>query len=105
MTNLELKKEWEARIAAYKSSGQSGAAWCAANQINLHQFYYWKRRLTSDDQPKSQSTNWLSFNISNSSDIHSDHILIRIGEVAIQVKQGYDPKLLLTIIQTLRASC
>lgn len=105
MTHFELKKEWQARISDFKSSGQSGAAWCAANQINLHQFYYWKKRLDFDDQPKSQSTNWLSFEISNRSKKPSEHILIRIGEVAIEIKQGYDPELLLNVIQTLRASC
>ena len=105
MTNLELKKEWEVRLADYKSSGQSGAAWCAANQINLHQFYYWKRRLFSEKQPESQSANWLAFEISNPSKNHSEPILIRIGEVAIEIKQGYDPELLLNVIQTLRAPC
>lgn len=40
MTNLELKKEWEARIATYKSSGQSGTA---CSSIRMVEYFAQKR--------------------------------------------------------------
>lgn len=105
MGNHELRKEWEGRISDFTSSGQSGAAWCAANQINLHQFYYWKKRLMSENQTGSQSPDWVTFEVGNLSRDSSDHIRVRVGEVIIEVSQGFDSDLLLNVIQTLRASC
>lgn len=38
MATTDLRNEWEKRIADYKASGKSGAAWCADNNVNVHQF-------------------------------------------------------------------
>ena len=43
--NSELRKEWEQRIAAYKESGQTQVKWCEANDISIHQFKYWMKRI------------------------------------------------------------
>jgi hypothetical protein len=32
MSNAELRKEWEVRIAAFRAIGQSASAWCRAHQ-------------------------------------------------------------------------
>ncbi|WP_400245745.1 IS66 family insertion sequence element accessory protein TnpA [Niallia sp. JL1B1071] len=34
-TNLELRKEWEQRIADHKSSGLSQAKWCEENGMTV----------------------------------------------------------------------
>ncbi|MGI6227151.1 MAG: IS66 family insertion sequence element accessory protein TnpA [Peptococcales bacterium] len=31
MRNIELRKEWETRVAEFKASGQSTTNWCASN--------------------------------------------------------------------------
>lgn len=46
MENKELRYKWEARIASYKSSGQTQAKWCEANQISMHQFKYWYKKIS-----------------------------------------------------------
>ncbi len=38
-------KEWQDRIYARQSSGQTVAVWCAANGISVHAYYYWLRKL------------------------------------------------------------
>jgi hypothetical protein len=45
MNKSELKMEWEQRIANFLSSGQSASKWCAANEVSIHQFWYWKKRI------------------------------------------------------------
>lgn len=44
MGKEDLRKEWEARITNFKASGQSGAAWCAANNLKPNQLWYWRKR-------------------------------------------------------------
>ena len=101
----ELRKEWEGRISDFTLSGQSGAAWCAANQINLQQFYYWRKRLMLENQIGNQSPDWVTFEVSKPTIDTHDPIRVLVGEVIIEVKQGYDSNLLLNVIQTLRSSC
>lgn len=81
MANHELREKWEGRIADFTSSGQSGAAWCASNQINLQQFYYWKKRLMSENQTGSQSLDWVTFEVGNPILDQSTPIQVRVGEV------------------------
>jgi hypothetical protein len=36
---------WRQRIEARRASGQSVRAWCGANGIREHSFYWWRKRL------------------------------------------------------------
>jgi transposase-like protein len=105
MANDELRKKWEARISEFKASGQSGAAWCAENNVNLHQFYYWVRQFKSSNSVDVKTSKWLSLEISNQSQDLTSNLLVRIGEVTIEVKPDYNPDLLLNVIRTLRTLC
>ncbi|SFR10509.1 IS66 family insertion sequence element accessory protein TnpA [Desulfoscipio geothermicus] len=33
MTRAELRKEWEARVAAFRASDQSASTWCTAHDL------------------------------------------------------------------------
>jgi hypothetical protein len=105
MATNELKKEWEARIADFKASGKSGATWCTANNVNIHQFYYWVKKLKSSNSADIQSPKWYSLEISTQSQDPTNNLLIRVGEVTIEVKPDYNPDLLLNVIRTLRTIC
>jgi transposase-like protein len=105
MATNELKKEWEVRIADFKASGQSGAAWCAANNVNVHQFYYWVKKFKSSNSADVQSSKWYSLEVSNHLQDPTNNLLIRVGEVTIEVKPDYNPDLLLNVIRTIRTIC
>ncbi|MGD1090190.1 MAG: hypothetical protein ABR955_15910 [Verrucomicrobiota bacterium] len=36
---------WRRRIDDQRASGQSVRAWCSANDVREHSFYFWRRRL------------------------------------------------------------
>ncbi|MFO7802404.1 MAG: hypothetical protein R6V55_08935 [Desulfovermiculus sp.] len=97
MTKVERKNQWAARIAEFKVSGQSVRAWCADHGVNPRQMWYWlkKERQESADPKLS----WLPLDLSNAS--LQNALVIRIGRVAIDVKPGFDPKLLLDVVKTL----
>ncbi len=49
MTNADLKKEWEAQVALFRTSGKSIPKWCAAQDLIAHQFRYWLRKLETSE--------------------------------------------------------
>jgi hypothetical protein len=52
----ELRKVWEQRIADYRKSGQTQANWCKENQLSIHQFKYWLRKIEKSD---AQIAEWV----------------------------------------------
>jgi len=99
MTKEELRDFWAARVKEFKESGQSAPAWCAANNIKLHQLRYWLRK---EKQTSTVTTlSWLPLNLSNTCPETS--LLVRVGQVAVEVKPGFDPKLLADVVKVLSA--
>ena len=44
MNNKERACHWQSSIAQWKISGLSGAQFCKQHELDLAQFYYWKRK-------------------------------------------------------------
>lgn len=99
----QLRKEWEAEITAFKASGQTATAWCAAKDIKPSKFHYWLRKYKSNDKP-SQSSHWLPVEVDEG---HSNApvVLIKMGKAVVEVKPGYDKELLCDVLRTLTALC
>ena len=99
----QLRKDWEARIADFKSSGQSAKEWCNANNIKPSKLHYWLRKFKSDEQ-SSGSSQWLPVEVD---DTHSNGhaVVIKIGKAAVEIKPGYDRELLFDVLRTLSALC
>jgi len=94
MTKAEKRKEWEARIARYRASGQSVREWCAANNVKPERLWYWLRKdKTKTDTPLEQPIQWLPVEISETSS-GDQPILLRTGKISIEVKPGFDPETL-----------
>lgn len=106
MNRSDLRIEWEERIANFLSSGQSASKWCAANEISIHQFWYWKKRLKTTQDIVKDSPKWLSLEMGDSIDDDSKtKIVVRVGQAAIEVEDGFEPKLLLDVVRTLQSIC
>ena len=46
MSPVTLQEEWSEKIAAWRDSGLSIAAWCREHTENYHRFLYWQKRLS-----------------------------------------------------------
>ncbi|WP_066640098.1 IS66 family insertion sequence element accessory protein TnpA [Desulfolucanica intricata] len=102
----ELRKEWEERVAAFKASGQSTTAWCAAHDLKPQQLRYWLRKLNPVDIPTVITPQWLSVEIGNSVPSgQANGLCIRIGHAVVEVQPGFDPALLKDVVRTLVALC
>jgi transposase-like protein len=99
MPDGELKQQWEARIAAFRDSGLSGARWCKEQGIKPHQFYYWKAKLSATQPEKPAG--WLKVEVSEP----LVSIAVRIGAATIKVEPGFDPELLAEVVSALTGTC
>ncbi len=88
MSQTELRKEWELRIAEYRASGLTQTKWCEENDLKIHQFHYWLRKI---EKPQVSSPKWIPITMDEHVDDSKDSIQIRIGKASIEVKPGFDP--------------
>ncbi len=100
MTKEERKNLWASRIAEFKTSNQSVRGWCIAHDVNPSQLWYW---LKKEKQTTSAETtlSWLPLDLSD--EISQASLLVKVGQTAIEVKPGFDPKLLLDVVKVLTA--
>lgn len=107
MTKAELQKLWEARISEYRASGQSAKEWCTAHNIPIRQLWYWLRKFKNEkDASHVKSTQWLPVELSEQ--ISTDQgkaLLVKVGQVGIEVRPGFDPALLSQVIRVLVTLC
>lgn len=54
--NERLRKTWAIHIDTWKKSGLTQAAYCNKHDLKPHQFWYWNRRLKTDNKPKKKSS-------------------------------------------------
>ncbi|NLI12488.1 MAG: transposase [Peptococcaceae bacterium] len=101
----KLGRLWERRFKEFESSGKSIAAWCKEHSIKENQFFYWRKKLRSDQPEHDQPVKWLSLGIDVSREERpaGDLISIHVGQAAIEVKKGFDKELLRDILKVLQA--
>lgn len=101
----DLKEVWEQRYNEWKESGFSKSKWCQLNKLNIHQLYYWFKRLNKEE--KSKEIKWLPLKVENNlSEIKDDNtISIRVGKCNVDVKPNFDTDQLSKIIKVLSSLC
>lgn len=104
MAKIELQSEWEARIAEYRASGLSAAAWSVANGVSVHRLYYWLKKFRDTDAQTVPQAQWLPVAF-ESSGSREDCLHVRIGQAIIEVKPGFDPALLIEVVRSLAKLC
>lgn len=100
--NLELRKVWEKRIADCKSSGQTQVKWCESNDISIHQFRYWMKRIKDTNDAKKTNNSWVPLVIEDVKLNVSDSLLLKVGSVSIEVNPDFNPTLLKKLIKVLK---
>lgn len=103
MSREEIRVKWEARIHAFRASGERATHWCKANHINRRQFYAWIKRV--DAAPSSSHVKPATFIpvqvTSETKSVPSSRICIRIGAAVIELESGFDAALLRKIVHAL----
>lgn len=114
MTKAELealRELWRARVADFRASGLTGAAWCAAHQVKEHQLWYWAGKFKADTdhngrQRDSAEPRFIPVHLEESVvEVADKPLPIRVGSSVIEVTSGYHSDLLRDVMRTLVSLC
>ncbi len=99
--NNTKQELWEERVESFLASGLSRRAWCLEHKIPEHQLGYWVRKLNAKPF-ELESKRWVGIPTASDADTG---IHLKIGEVTLTVKPGFDHQLLADLIRTLTTVC
>ena len=102
----ERKQMWQQRIEAYKLSGESNVkTWCKLNQVSSQSMYQWMKRLEVETiNVAPSSTQWIAVEPSNASEKTTSPLIVTLGEVSIEIKEGFNRALFKEVLQILQAN-
>jgi len=98
---------WQQHVKAFKTSGLTREAYSKKNGFRVYQLDYWRKKISRQEKtPESIATNqWVPVKISEEPTQNDSHIDLLIGPVRIEVRKGFDSKLLTELIRTVGAGC
>lgn len=109
INNKESNQEkWASIIHTQKLSGKSRKVWCLENDVNIHNFVYWNKRLslnaksTAELEPQNDNIEqfeWASVTVAE----EASEIVLEINAAKIYLKPNFDESLLTKLIRTLKA--
>ena len=103
MTRDERRAMWQARIEAFKASGESSVtAWCATNDISVQSMYTWLKKEWQKTDTACTTPQWVSFDTLTSKTGMPTQLTLEIGIVSIQIEEGFNPTLLGEVLQVLQ---
>lgn len=106
--STEVRKQWEARVAAFRASGQTGAAWCAAHDLKPYQLSYWIGRFREQSAPAVKPSQWLSVEVCEPepNGVHEDNpLLVKVGQATVEVKARFNPQTFSEVVRILVSLC
>jgi hypothetical protein len=103
----ETNQYWQRHIEAFNSSGLTREAYSKKNRIRVYQLDYWRRKTSRTNRTqKSDSRNqWLPLQISDEPIDNNSHIQLWIGKIRVEIKRGFDSKLLAEFLRSVGAVC
>lgn len=108
MSKKANSEYWQQIVSDQISSGLTQHEWCEQNNVNIHNFRYWKRRIISETkqlQTADQTETKWAIITSSESDVDDNNIkstlCIHIGKAVVEVNPGFDPESLSAVLAVL----
>ena len=89
------RPHWPDRLAAWRMSGKTGAAWCHDNGIGYYQFQYWRDKLRRAEHGEPTG-HFVPLTVT------ATPLRLECNGVYLQVSARFDPNLLREVIAALR---
>lgn len=91
----DKRRYWQAHLDQWQACGLTQAAYCRKENLSVHQFLYWKKRLL----PDPASASFVEIQASevlcpSSPPSPASLVLVLPGRYRIEVSPGFDPKTL-----------
>jgi hypothetical protein len=95
---------WLQQIQALQESGLTRRAYCERHQVKLSTLGYWCRKLNPSARANKtvHESGWIPLQIGEDEPSGID---LRIGRIAITIKPGFDPALLVDVLRTINTLC
>jgi len=107
-------EEWEVRVEAWRVSGQSKTEWCRAQDVSYKRFLYWEKKLrgiepgqAGAENPDATLAKAPRFIAVMPKKEEAARLFVHMdqGRLSIEVSEGYSPRLLSSLVETLRPLC
>lgn len=104
MTRNERSRMWAERVGCLQESGQPVTEWCRENGISVHTMRCWLRKERSAQPAEAPAVGWMVFNL-DSPPVPEDSLIVRVGQVEIDVPERFNRQLLADILAILNPPC
>lgn len=96
--------QWEKLIKEFEKSGKTQSQWCREKNLKFRAFNFQYRKYRKDNQNSEEinNTSWIPVQFETAS---PSKLNIRVGKAIIEIENGYDEKLLQTVVKSLEAIC
>ena len=107
MSQTAKRLQWEQHLADFEASGQTAVVWCKEQDIQLANFYYWKRRLrTVIKDAKVDPISWLPLTFElkpQPGEMAAEQISIEIsGKFKVIIQKGFDREMFRDVVSILQ---
>jgi hypothetical protein len=101
----ETFRYWHRHVEAFKTSGLTREAYSKINRIQVYQLDYWRKKISRmGGTPETISANqWMPLQIRDEPNDKDSRIDLWIGPVRVEIKTGFDPKLLAELLRAVGA--
>ena len=98
----QVRQSWKERIDGWRKSGLTQTEYCRVNDLNWHQFVYWKKRFKKDEPVVS----FVPVNVGSTARLQREDgeaaIRVLVGSrFKVEIAHGFDGRLLGQVLLTL----
>jgi hypothetical protein len=95
----EKRKFWEGHIQAWRESGLSQASYCRQNDLKMHRWWYWRKRIS---HPADSEITFVPLNFSSDRMYRAGVKVVTPNGYRIEVDHGFDLSKLRQLITAVR---
>jgi hypothetical protein len=97
---------WRRVVEEFQTSGLSRKQFCEVRKIKGHSLDYWRARFRSEGRsPTTSPTEWIPVRLTEEAKTERCSISLRVGRVEIEVKHGFDARLLAEVLRVVNPPC
>jgi hypothetical protein len=107
-SDQETIRHWQKHVEEFKLSGLTRVAYSERNGIPVYQLDYWRRRfsrISANPVERRAEPCWVPLTIADNPIEKDSRIDLWIGRVRVEIKHGFDSRLLAEVLRTMGAAC
>jgi hypothetical protein len=99
-------ERWRQHLDEHRDSGLTRKAYCRKHRLNIHQMDYWRKRLKRAPEVTNpiNKNDFIHLQVKEDT-LPDSYIKLQVGQVIVEVPDGFDPENLKNILRVLGAAC